>query len=581
MQREYFEYTGKHPADGEQHWYQHLQRGDAYVEQRVQVAKQNFDAKANYLFFLKATGAEKINDRNAVAFMPRGAQFGYIFTSEIKNVHEPITVAHELGHGRFKFFHTFDKHYGSVSGSDATDNLMDYNNGGYLGKWQWDVMHDPAMLVSVFEGDEKSAMAGSALAGFYQQASPLLEKAEFKEWVEKVQKVYEFLKNCNNEGWESYNGEGIIPHCFWRDQNVSPSLYYSNADLPFTAGLIDGAYLEIEGLYHLPQVVRDLSKLPGKVVYAYTLAYWECRPEKLIANVEEYEYVITQLAKMEKEGGVWNWVKEKWFDYKEQKEELEKYFSDCRDADELRETIEDLYGLATNWEEIKVLYAQIDSRLNEYWNTLSSTDNIGRYHRGRLVIPAATIIVPFGIGVASKAERLKDALKLLKESSAENWKKFIGRMGELTIKNAEKRIDDLVDDASLEILAKEVKYLPGPQLPWNIAETFEGLIYQNRKLTSNERYFKYHGTGNKTGRKYTWVVKRKYSSESELRKMLAIKEEWGIKIEFVSEFDVPAGIWVSEGKAAAQGLGYPGGDYQAVILNIPSSWIIRIENAFK
>lgn len=41
----------------------------------------------------------------------------------------------------------------------------------------------------------------------------------------------------------------------------------------------------------------------------------------------------------------------------------------------------------------------------------------------------------------------------------------------------------------------------------------------------------------------------------------------------VSKFRVPQGTWVSEGTAAAQGAGYPGGGYQAVISNVPDVWV--------
>lgn len=115
-----------------------------------------FDKSANYLFFLKATGSDKINDRDFTGFMPRGAQFGYIFTSEIPQANVAVTVAHELGHGRWKLFHTFDSHYGGYKRGE-TDNLMDYRNGGVIAKWQWDIIGDPAMLVSIFESDEASA----------------------------------------------------------------------------------------------------------------------------------------------------------------------------------------------------------------------------------------------------------------------------------------------------------------------------------------------------------------------------------------------------------------------------------------
>jgi A nuclease of the HNH/ENDO VII superfamily with conserved WHH/Fibronectin type III domain len=274
------------------------------------------------------------------------------------------------------------------------------------------------------------------LISFYEKAKPLLEKDEYKSALKKIRAIYEFFKTCNNEGWISYNDEGIIPYCFWRDQNISSVLHYTSADLSFSSGLIDGTYIEAEGLYHLPEVVKDVSKFPSKLIYAYTLAYWQCSPEKLIASVEEYEYVIKQLATMEEEGGLWNWVKEQVYEYEEQKEDIEKYFKDCRDAEDLRDTIDDLYELVTNWEEIKTLSAQVYARLGDYWKTVSSTGNINRYQQGRVIIPAATLVLPFGAGIASKAEKLKNGLKLLREASAENWKKFVDELGGLIAKKA-------------------------------------------------------------------------------------------------------------------------------------------------
>ena len=171
-------------------------------------------------------------------------------------------------------------------------------------------------------------------------------------------------------------------------------------------------------------------------------------------------------------------------------------------------------------------------------------------------------------------------------SLVKNIPKTAGKIGKFAdgvkgvAKGAGKTIDDVVDDLALKTLAKEVKYLPGPELPQKIASTFENAIYTNRKLASNQKYFKYHGTNNRTGKKYTWVVDKKYGTEKQLREGLAIRDVWGVQIEYVSEFDVPAGTWVSEGKAAGQGVGYPGGNYQAVILNVPKSWVIRTDKAF-
>ncbi|GAB7533779.1 RHS repeat-associated core domain-containing protein [Pseudomonas sp. 3A(2025)] len=116
---------------------------------------------------------------------------------------------------------------------------------------------------------------------------------------------------------------------------------------------------------------------------------------------------------------------------------------------------------------------------------------------------------------------------------------------------------------------------PGPTHDKRTTDSFTGGVYKNRQLTRNERFYKYHGVDNRTGRKVSWLTKQKYSSEDVLRKDLAIHRDWGVEITKVSEFNVPKGTWVSEGPAAAQGAGYPGGGYQGVITNLPRSWVVK------
>ena len=105
------------------------------------------DKNTVYLFILKSGN---IKEKNLAGDMPRRKQFGYIFTAGSGNI--PWTVAHELGHGRFELRHTFDNDYGKLV---TNGNLMDYSGGTHLAKWQWDVIFDPALLVSPFEGDEE------------------------------------------------------------------------------------------------------------------------------------------------------------------------------------------------------------------------------------------------------------------------------------------------------------------------------------------------------------------------------------------------------------------------------------------
>jgi hypothetical protein len=174
---------------------------------------------------------------------------------------------------------------------------------------------------------------------------------------------------------------------------------------------------------------------------------------------------------------------------------------------------------------------------------------------------------------------LKSSIKEIKNKASSIWDDVFAFMKK-SVQGAGKVLDDVVDEAEMLVLTKDIKYLPGPQLPSKISSTFEGSIYSNRKLVSNEKFYKYHGRNNRTGRKYAWYTNKKYTTELELRQKLAIRDDWGVQIELVTEFDVPSGTWVSEGKAAAQGVGYPGQDYQAVITNTPNSWIIKTIKAF-
>jgi hypothetical protein len=126
--------------------------------------KGDIDPQANYVFILKYSGSTM--DRDAAGFMPRGGQFGYIFTKDFQGDAEILqTIAHELGHGKLLLKHTFDKDYGIAQGT--TDNLMDYAKGKtHLAKWQWDILADPGIAQGVFDTDQDGMVASN---GFYIQ----------------------------------------------------------------------------------------------------------------------------------------------------------------------------------------------------------------------------------------------------------------------------------------------------------------------------------------------------------------------------------------------------------------------------
>jgi len=123
-----------------------------------QAAKSSaLESKTAYLFLVNQAAG---GDRDKQGFMPRGMQFGYINTS---TANVGGVIAHELGHGSFKLYHTFNSGYGStaVGTQGTTENLMDYKGGTNLAKWQWDQMYDPAIINGVFDGDKEAMLIKS------------------------------------------------------------------------------------------------------------------------------------------------------------------------------------------------------------------------------------------------------------------------------------------------------------------------------------------------------------------------------------------------------------------------------------
>lgn len=117
----------------------------------VMFKQGSFDPSAVYLFLLRHS-----DDKLATGDMPRGKQFGYIFTETARsggNAAFYRTIAHEIAHGTFSLSHTFDEKYQIAEKS--TTNLLDYTAGTDLVKHQWDAIHDPGLVIGMFERDEE------------------------------------------------------------------------------------------------------------------------------------------------------------------------------------------------------------------------------------------------------------------------------------------------------------------------------------------------------------------------------------------------------------------------------------------
>ncbi|MEM9338150.1 MAG: fibronectin type III domain-containing protein [Bacteroidota bacterium] len=100
-----------------------------------------------YMLFTDA-----VNSSGAAGFMPRKKQFGLVFDGRLH------TLAHELGHGAFRLAHTWEDHPNLEEGN--TDNLMDYGLGKDLRQYQWDEIHDPKWVISLFDDEEEAGLGG-------------------------------------------------------------------------------------------------------------------------------------------------------------------------------------------------------------------------------------------------------------------------------------------------------------------------------------------------------------------------------------------------------------------------------------
>lgn len=124
----------------------------------------------------------------------------------------------------------------------------------------------------------------------------------------------------------------------------------------------------------------------------------------------------------------------------------------------------------------------------------------------------------------------------------------------------------------------------GPELPKRHIVNFTDEIAVARQVNGSETFYKYHGSSNRLGRDFNYVTKRKYSSLSELKEDLALLDEWGVKVEYVTEFKPQRGTWIHEGTAARQISSdgkqvLNGGGYQGTInvKDLPNRTIIKTD----
>ncbi len=112
----------------------------------------DIDKNTCYLFLV-----DKPKSGNKCGYMPLKRQFGFIFTDKCTDELER-TIAHELGHGPFRLYHTFSGENAYTQTQGTTNNLMDYAEGSDLYKYQWDLIHDPQSMIALFQDEEDGAI---------------------------------------------------------------------------------------------------------------------------------------------------------------------------------------------------------------------------------------------------------------------------------------------------------------------------------------------------------------------------------------------------------------------------------------
>ncbi|MCG8410919.1 MAG: hypothetical protein MI739_06525, partial [Bacteroidales bacterium] len=110
------------------------------------------DKNTYYVFLLNG-----ISSKSGLAgYMPLKEQYAFIHS--VSNSKAAQLIAHELGHGAFRLWHTFSSNSQYTMPEKTSDNLMDYNNGTRLHAWQWKNIHNPKAGLYMFQKEEEGEM---------------------------------------------------------------------------------------------------------------------------------------------------------------------------------------------------------------------------------------------------------------------------------------------------------------------------------------------------------------------------------------------------------------------------------------
>ncbi len=254
----------------------------------------------------------------------------------------------------------------------------------------------------------------------------------FKGTFEKLKKIVEYFKktaeNCKEQGWGSYKNQGIVPYCIWKDTNIPQDLYYSEVDLPYSSGIIDGLYLEGEGLVQLPKFLYQAGSGIQDFIFAYTLAYISCDPFTSKMNEKRLGQLLEKLEEEEKqEEGIWNWVKTQWYSTQDY---VSIYKSGkCNEAAQLRKDIDQLSEYISEIDNIQKLLESLETHLSTYFSNIKEQNNIGRYEEGKITVVVGSLFVSVGGLIITKIGRIKKILQKMTTFTKGQWDEFFEEVG--------------------------------------------------------------------------------------------------------------------------------------------------------
>ena len=142
-------------------------------------------------------------------------------------------------------------------------------------------------------------------------------------------------------------------------------MYYTNLDLAFGSGLVDGLYQEGEGLVLLPKYLYQGSVGVKNFIIAYSAAYNYCNPISVALTEKRLGDLLKKLADEETRTGVFSWLKKQWYSVNGGLFEGHKQY--CEKATVLRNEISDFVEYIKEYENIKALYSSVKTELSNYF----------------------------------------------------------------------------------------------------------------------------------------------------------------------------------------------------------------------